>query len=305
MPSESALRAPPPVSGEDDLAPVGSEDYYIARMHPARERPRVAIHLALEARLLGLLLEGSEPSLVRLRLRWWQDCLAAACNGDYHHPLTARLGKLDAGTPGQWPAAFAQAALALEERLTWQTPRPADEILDNLHQVEGALAQALVRDLSPHTDPATLAAVRELAATTQWARGLQRLPRWQQLGLHWLPIEDLRAHAPGHGSADGVAGADHAGHAIAHWPRLADAFVGRALGLALAAHRRLPRSTRGATLAVRIRHGCARAELARCAAAGWPVLRERVTLTPIARLIIALGVSCFDHLPKGPVSPPP
>jgi hypothetical protein len=288
-----------------DLAPLGTEDYYIARLHPPRERLRVALHLALETRLLGLLREGRDRDAVGLRLRWWQDCLAAAAAGDFRHPLTARLGALDPDRPTAWPAAFADAARGLELRLDWQTPPSAAEALDNLRRVEGALALALARDLlRAEPEPPALEAVAELAALTAWARGLQWLPHWQRLGLNWIPRETLAAHADRHGRGPG-GDAPGQSEGSDHWPRLAGDFIGQTLGQALAAHRRLPRAARAATLCVRIRHACGRAELAHAAAAGWPVLAERVTLTPIARLLIALGVKFLDRLPRGPVTAVP
>jgi len=286
----------------DDLAPIGTEDYYIARLHAPAERLRVALHLALEARLLGLLTDTSDPATLRLKLCWWQDCLAAACADEFHHPLLARLGELDAGRPAHWRRAFADAAVALEERLAWQRPLAAEQILDHLRRVEGTLAHALARDLAPQAAADACGDIAELAALTSWARGLQWLPHWQRLQIGWLPREALEAHVADRGIGVAGATASTVEHDPEHWPRLAEAFIGPVLERALAAHRRLPRSLRAVTLAVRIRHACGRAELARAAAAGWPVLRERATLTPIVRLLLALGVRHFDHLPRGPAA---
>jgi phytoene/squalene synthetase len=288
---------------DSELAPQGSEDYYIARLHPPAERRAIALHLALEDRLLGVLRDARSPEAARLKLLWWRDSFAAAAADEFRHPLIHALAAERAGATSSWPAAFQGAAEALLERLDWQVPQPARVWLDNLSRCEGSIAAALVAG-RPHAPVAsTVARVNALAAGTQWARGLQWLPRWQQLGLHWLPLEDLRQHALDDNPPAGEAADAAPGHRTGHWPRLAAGFVNRGLALAIEARSALDGPARRAALAARIRLALGCAELRACADSDWPVLQERVALTPLTRLLTALAVSWIDYRPRGPDAP--
>jgi len=76
---------------QQKVAPYGSDLHYsLLFVRPEQQRAIAALH-ALHAELTDTVHDSRDPGIARTRLAWWREELAAALNGQPHHPVSEAL----------------------------------------------------------------------------------------------------------------------------------------------------------------------------------------------------------------------
>ncbi len=251
--------------------PAGSSAYYSIRVAPAARRDALAALFGWRERVRAVLDEVSDPGVAGLKLDWWRDEIRRTLAGEPRHPISRVLA---ASTDGLPVDPFLAMADRTEAELRARRSRDLDAQRQAAEQDLGALFELIVRlhGLDEPIDPARIHQARQAggwcALVRRWRDGGALLRRNREV----VPEQPLQAAGltPARlASPDGrhqlpALLTELAPSLTEHPPRTKD----------------LPKALRAQ---VRI-HAALLHELARD---GFPVVDQRVGLTPLRKLMLA------------------
>jgi 15-cis-phytoene synthase len=271
----------------EHLAPLGSEDYYLARLHAPEARATVAVLLALEQQFQRLLLGEGDSGVLRLKLGWWQQTLHDWQPGAVRHPLLLHLETAPRLPLAHYRSLLAAAADAVETRLRWTQPATLEVAWQNFLDFEGRFGQLRAEAAAGAVAPAPNL-LQQISAGTAWSASLQEAHALARKGVSLIPAASARAAGF---DLDALLARPSGAAFIA----LAEAHVAHGFGAAATAARKLTAPWHAAALSARIRLALAQATLALVAEGGFAIYRERLSLTPLRRLLIAARVHWWER----------
>lgn len=244
----------------------GASSYYALRLTPAERRDEWALLFAWHRELRAVLVDCSDPGVARLKLQWWREELARAYGGAAQHPLAKALMPVlrQRNLPRAPFDAMAEAVEAEVRRL-----RPVDlpALERHCRQDQGGLFELLAR-AQGETDPARLEAASRLGAGCALVCLIRDLGGRLRRDQDPLPLDLAVAAGPPNPAREAAYGT-----ALARLG--AEAQVLLEEGLHPVPH--------GLRILTRLRA----ALLRELAGSGFPVLHQRVSLTPVRKLWIA------------------
>lgn len=146
----------PVASYIEAAAPPGSIDYYVLLFADPQLRGALASALALGKVILNITAQAAEPDILRLKLAWWHDEIAATRRAAARHPLTADLS-VRAPTL-TWLAAAERLVGSVAATIASGPPDTLAAVLRRAHGM--AERQALLSALGEHEDDQVLACAR-------------------------------------------------------------------------------------------------------------------------------------------------
>lgn len=267
-----------PAASEFDFpnaaTPPGSAAYYVVRFAPVEQQNDLARMYAWRSELRHVIERANDPGVARLKLDWWRDELERGAAGEARHPLAQALSEVLRAMPDLGP--FEQMLEVAELEIRRMQPQTNDELIDRLARFGGAFAEL---SLKLPGNSAIETPIRErarrlgtFAAAVQMLRDLYPSVRraFCPLPLAVMARHELEAGRLGEpeqqprlrrysreliGSLDIL-------------PDLHDRFAGAA--------RELLPARRSAALAFALNRKLARRD--------YPIMRERVELSPIENL---------------------
>lgn len=266
---------------EAHLAPIGSADYYLARMLPLPVRASVRALLGLQREWQSLLTRPGDAGVLRLRMYWWRQQLQASTELTANrHPLLRALDASASLPPELLYPRLVAAHAAMAERLDWFRVAEAATLWQNLAAGEGSLGVLLV-ELVAGRELSDSSASQTLATALAWLEALESARALGQRGLSLIPLD--WALAEGLDTEALLTGPK--GPA---WTRLAERYVQFALEPAESAWANVVATERQASLGLRIRslHVVERLRLVR--EGGYAVFQQATELTPLRYLVLAL-----------------
>jgi len=278
--------APPPAA--TPFPRPGSSLHYALASVPADRRPAVRQWLSWWHELSQIPYAISDPGVAETKLRWWQQEVQDASQGQAHHPL---IKAWPAGADGQtnlpdWPLWQQQleALLQLVQQTRW-----LDEtgLLRQADMGTGAACEGAAQLLGAHT-PAARAAARQLGQGLRLAHQLARLGQDARIGWVHVAIDTLQAH-----NVRAHELSKPAPEAPASWPGLlahlhqrARQHLLQALDQVQALDTTQARALRPLVVLAHIHL----AQMAAIEAGGGRVLHERIVLTPLRKWWISQRV---------------
>jgi phytoene synthase len=257
--------------------PPGSSLYYAVRFAPRALRDLLAALAGWRQQVHAVLDEVSDPGVARLKLDWWREEIRRTLDGAPRHPLShvlhAELAQRR-GRPGLPTDPFLGIVERVEQEL--RRSRPADDSAlaaadrDDL----GGLFELIARSHGLH-DEATLDIAR---ATGAWCARVRRLRdaglliRQHRSVLSTVALEDAGL------SHEALASTEHRHRLPALLAPVAEQLQSSAPGTELGASPR----------AIRIQHAIHAALLDELQGSGLAVVDQRIGLTPLRKLWIAL-----------------
>lgn len=249
--------------------------YSLLFLPPEARASSIGLH-ALRHELDEIAEECADPGVARLKLAWWREELARAFENQPRHPVTRLLAPAIALRHPE-RGAFRDLVDAAEARLPPKRFASLDSVLADCRQSGGAFT-ALSATLLGAGKAA--AGARELGALLELAERLCDLGLHAGRDLLPIPLEDLARF--GVTEADLLRGRGNDG------VRALLAFEAeRAARLLREALEAMPPATRRALLPVRSRARMALALLERTRRRGYPMLTQRLMLSPLRCLWIA------------------
>ncbi len=256
--------------------PPGSSLYYAVRFAPGELRDMLAALAAWRHAVHTILDDISDPGVARLKLDWWRDEITRTLTGAPRHPLSHLLAAqlhrpaLADGLPA---APFLAIADAVERdlRRQWPADRVALRTAD-AHDL-GALFELLAR-AHGERDDATLAAARDTGA---WCAGVRRLRDAGLLLRRDRTVVPKAALTAAGLSQEELASAEQR-------DRLPGLLATEAIALAETP----PAAALGLPRALRIQQRTHAALLDELRRSDLAVLDQRIGLTPLRKLWIAL-----------------
>lgn len=256
--------------------PPGSPSYYVARFAPIGERDDLARLYAWRAELRHLVDKAGDPGVARLKLDWWRAELERAAAGEARHPLARALSRLAGGLAELRP--FLEMLDAAELEVRNAQPATEDELVRQLDRAGGGFAELTLHAGSGGPfDPELRATARRLGVYAAAVRMLRDLPSTLQRDYCPLPsavvaerqiaIDRLRESEPQR--------------------RLSDYARELLARLDVTPELQRPAIRRPELLTVRRQAALAHALRRKLERRDYPVLRQRIELSPIANLWIA------------------
>ncbi len=257
--------------------PAGSEPYYTVRFAPPQRRDALARRFAWWQELVHIADRATDPGVARLKLDWWREELARARAGSPRHPLAEALAPdLDAAADlSPWLGMLDGA----EARILKQQPADAEAFARACALSGGNLGELLARAIAD-TPAGDVDFARRLGTYAEAVWRVRDLAH--HLARQWCPLPaDLLREA--RLTPDRL-------HETRHAAALADA-LDRVLA-PLRVPRPQLRAARDRPAATAARFAAQAAALHRALARRrYPVLHERVELTPLRRLWAAWRLS--------------
>lgn len=270
-PKSGALRFP------NAATPPGSSAYYSLRFGARERQPELALLLAWSREMRHIARDTSDPGIARLKLDWWREEIARATSGEARHPLTRELAPSIA-RHGLSATAFQEHIDAWEGLATGRRFRTRSQLLESCATAGGSLAELLTcvnGDVSGDHAPAA----RRLGASLYLAERIRDLGADLRRHRSLLPAELLQVRGLSEDAL--LASRDRDG-------------LRQVLRELAQDCRQLHRETVGPGKRPALALGpvliLARLRLAtldEIEQAGFPVLAERVSLTPLRKLWIS------------------
>lgn len=281
-----------PSSAVADTFPrVGSSLYYALATTPAPQREALHVWLRWWHETAQIPLRISDPGVAETKLRWWQQALQDASQGQTQHPLLKAMHQPGVVRPPAqlppWPCWQSQldGLITLINQNRW-----LDEISLQRHAqtTTGAACEGAAFLLGAH-DAASLAVARQFGYGLRQAHQLSRLGQdarsgWVNVAIDVLQTHNVRAHQlskPDPAQVpDGWAGLLHHLHEQASGT----------LTQALAACKALPPDQAKALRPLVVLAHIHRSQIKAVASQGDRVLHERIVLTPLRKWWISQQV---------------
>lgn len=195
------MNSTPPPTSPETFPRAGTSLYYALAATPTRQREALRLWLQWWHETAQIPLRVNDPGVAETKLRWWQQALRDASQGQAHHPILKALLKPGAVTPpGQlppWPHWQSQleGLIALIHQNRW-----LDEgsLQRHAQLTTGAACEGAAYLLGTH-DEAALAVARQFGWGLRLAHQLSRLGMdarsgWVNVAIDVLQTHDVRAH---------------------------------------------------------------------------------------------------------------
>lgn len=270
-----------PASTEFDFpnaaTPPGSAAYYVVRFAPEQDRHDLARLYAWRAELRHIVERANDPGVARLKLDWWRAELERGAAGEARHPLARALSGLLQRMAGLDP--FGQMLDTAEQEIRRLQPETEDQLLQRLARSGGAFAElSLLRAENPGIEPETRERARRLGSYDAAVEMLRDLYPALQRAYCPLPLAAMAEHRL---RADRL-GEEAQQRGLGRYSRelLERLDIGGELRAASARRRpELLPARRSAALSAALHRKLARRD--------YPVMRQRIELSPIENLWIA------------------
>ncbi len=263
---------------QDKAAASGSSFYYSFRFLPTDKRQAITAFYAFCREVDDVADECHDPALARVKLAWWRDEIARLYAGQPEHPVTVALGEYLA--PLHLPQdAFEQIIDGMEMDLGRVRYTDFKQLNLYCHRVAGVVGEvaALIFGI---TDRATLKYANKLGLAFQLTNILRDVGEDARRGRIYLPQAELAEF--------GVSEADLLqGNATDAFQRLMEFQYQRAIQTYDAAMALLPAADRKAQRPGLIMAAIYRTLLEEIRRADYPVLGQRISLTPLRKLWLA------------------
>jgi len=281
----------PPPHATDVFPRIGSSLYYALACAPATQREPLRVWLNWWHETAQIPLRVSDPGVAETKLRWWQQALQDAAQGQVHHPLLKAMLKPGAVSPPAEIPPWSCWQSQLDGLITLiNQNRWLDDISLHRHALAttGAACEGAARLLGAG-DPAALAVARQFGCGLRQAHQLNRLGQdarsgWVNVAIDVLQAHDVRAHQ--------LSKPDPA-QLPAGWAALLRHLHGQAEGSltqALTACRALPRTQAKALRPLVVLAHIQLRQISAVAEQGDRVLHERIVLTPLRKWWISQQV---------------
>ena len=260
------------------VANSGSSFYYSFVLLPRETRCAITAFYALCRELDDVVDECHEAQVAASKLAWWRSELERMAQGTPQHPVTRALSDTQQGR--KLPQALLQEIVdGMAMDLT--TSRYADFATLQLycHRVAGVVGE-LAALIFGYRDPATRAYANDLGLAFQLTNIIRDVGEDARRGRIYLPQDELQQF--------GVTESDilHA-HATPSFHKLMEFQYQRAEALYAKALSELPREDRKAQRPSLVMAAIYRALLQEIRLAQFPVLKARVSLTPVHKIWLA------------------
>ena len=262
----------------EKAAGSGSSFYYSFLFLPPPRRRAITAFYAFCREVDDVVDEAKDVGVARAKLAWWRTEVAALFAGHPTHPVTLALQPF-AGEFGLDAAKLGEIIDGMEMDLTRHRYADFGDLALYCHRVAGVVGQVAAR-IFGYTNPRTLEYAEALGLAFQLTNIIRDVGEDARLGRVYLPADELARHglspedilglAPG-GGFDAMI-REQAVRAKSQYER---------------AHALLPPEDRRAQRAGLIMAAIYRTLLDEIERDGFPVMRARVSLTPIRKLWIA------------------
>lgn len=179
----------------------GSSLYYAWRTVPASQRPALLLWLQWWHETAQIPYKIHDPGVAETKLRWWQQELRDAAQGQAHHPLLRDLLSREpakmAGVLPDWPlwSSQVEGLLTLVHQTRWLDDASLQR---HAQQTTGAACEGAACLLGAH-GVAARSCARQLGWGIRQAHQLARLGQdaragWVQVGIDVLQTHDVKAH---------------------------------------------------------------------------------------------------------------
>lgn len=259
-------------------APPGSSVYYALRQAPLARQPLLAALFALRRELEETTKEMSDPAVGHTKLNWWRQEIAALAAGQPTHPITLALAAHDHSS-----TAPISMLMALVDGFEMNLERPRYRDFAALQQYlnrTGGLFCTLIARVSalPTTSVEPWAPL--LGEALQLAQLVEELGHDARHGHIYIPVDELqRHHVP-------VADLLNRRYSPA-FTALMQFQTSRARTALRAALETIPANLRRSQRTLRAQAMLALALLDEIERDGYPLLHQRLALTPIRKFWIA------------------
>ncbi|MDI9330424.1 MAG: presqualene diphosphate synthase HpnD [Alphaproteobacteria bacterium] len=263
---------------QQKTAASGSSFYYAFLFLPPPRRKAITAFYAFCREVDDIVDEVNEPDVAQAKLAWWRQEVAQAFAGQAQHPVMHAL------MPGaQAYGLRADQLLAVIEGC--QMDLTQTRYLDRTglerycHLVAGVVGEVSAR-IFGQTDPATTAYAHRLGLAFQWTNILRDVGEDALRGRIYLPIEDLQRHEVRAHEILNRVDSERFQRLMAELCHYTQSLYDEALALLPAADRRAQKP--GLMMC-----SIYRTLLDELEQGGFPVLRERVALTPLRKFWLA------------------
>lgn len=263
---------------QDKAARSGSSFYYSFLFLPPERRRAITALYAFCREVDDVVDEVSDPSVARIKLAWWRTQIQALFEGKPDHPVTRAL------EPHLVSCHIGQSQLlaiidGMEMDLTQNRYLDYAGLTKYCWHVAGVVGE-LSASIFGHTDDATLEYARQLGLALQLTNIIRDVGDDARRGRIYLPVNDLQQFQV---KASDILNAKHTENFTALMRFQAE----RADGVYRHAMSLLPEADRRAQRPGLIMAAIYHAVLVEIQRDGFPVLQQRISLTPLRKLWIA------------------
>ncbi|MBU4612183.1 presqualene diphosphate synthase HpnD [Achromobacter sp. GG226] len=263
---------------QDKAAKSGSSFYYSFLFLPPERRRAITALYAFCREVDDVVDEVSDPSIARIKLAWWRTQIEALYEGKPDHPVTRAL------QPHLTTCHIGKPQLlaiidGMEMDLTQNRYLDYAGLTKYCWHVAGVVGE-LSASIFGHTDEATLEYARQLGLALQLTNIIRDVGDDARRGRIYLPINDLQQFNV---KASEILNAQH----TENFTRLMRFQAERADGVYRHAISLLPEADRRAQRPGLIMAAIYHAVLVEIDRDGYPVLQQRISLTPLRKLWIA------------------
>ena len=272
---------------QQKAAASGSSFYYAFLFLPPERRLAITAFYAFCREVDDIVDEVLEPDVAHAKLAWWRQEVNMAFQGQAQHPVMQAL------MPGAQSFGLNAAQLlavieGCEMDLTQTRYLDRSGLERYAHLVAGVVGEVSARILG-QTDPQTTAYAHRLGLAFQWTNILRDVGEDALRGRIYLPISDLQRHdVKAHEILNRI-DSDRFKQLMTELCRYTQGLYDEALGLLPAADKRAQKP--GLMMC-----SIYRTLLREIEAADFPVLRERVALTPLRKFWLAWKVQALGRL---------
>lgn len=263
---------------QERAARSGSSFYYSFRLLPPERRAAITALYAFCREVDDVVDECSEPALAAIKLKWWDEEIDRAYDGQPSHPvgqaLAPHVRRFDLPR-----TVLHQIVAGMAMDLTRRRYPDAATLADYCYHAAGTVG-ILAAHIFGFRDPGTLDYARELGQALQLINIIRDVREDAMRGRIYLPQDALARH--GVAEADLLQGRESPGLTA-----LLAELAAQARGHHAAALERLPAVDRAAQRTGLVMAAIYLATLDEIERDGFRVLRQRIHLTPLRKLWIA------------------
>jgi phytoene synthase len=259
-------------------AASGSSFYYSFLFLPPPRRRAITAFYAFCREVDDVVDEARDVGVARAKLAWWRTEVADLFAGRPTHPVTRALAPF-IGTFGLDARRMGEIIDGMEMDLTRHRYADFDSLSLYCHRVAGVVGQ-VAASIFGYANPRTLEYADALGLAFQLTNIIRDVGEDARLGRVYLPADELARHGLTAEDILSLAPGPGFDAMIREQAARAQAQYDRALAL-------LPPEDRRSQRAGLIMAAIYRTLLAEIESAGYPVLRARVSLTPIRKFWIA------------------
>jgi phytoene synthase len=262
----------------EKAAASGSSFYYSFLFLPPPRRRAITAFYAFCREVDDVVDEANDVGVARTKLAWWRTEVANLFAGHPAHPVTRALQpfiaefRLDAGR-------MQEIIDGMEMDLSRHRYADFESLALYCHRVAGVVGQ-VAAGIFGYTNPRTLEYAEALGLAFQLTNIIRDVGEDARLGRVYLPADELARHGLTPEDILGLAPGNGFDAMIREQAARAEAQYDRALAL-------LPPEDRRSQRAGLIMAAIYRTLLQEIRSDGFPVLKARVSLTPIRKLWIA------------------